>query len=127
MTSSWSSLAKKGNCHHTHNHPNIIFSLIYYVTSNNGKLVVGNTKSSIQENLNFDYDINEYNIYNSSNWIIEPKKGNIVAILGDLTHRTLPHEGDQDRIIIGANYFLDGNIGLYKDRYSAFKIKTSSI
>lgn len=127
MTSSWSSLAKKGDCHHTHNHPNIIFSLIYYVTSNNGKLVVGNTKSSIQENLNFDYEIDKYNIYNSSSWTIEPKKGNIIAILGDLVHRTLPHEGNQDRIIIGANYFLDGYIGLHNDRYSAFKIKTSGI
>tara|TARA_R100001530_G_C4310999_1_gene153011 strand:+ start:948 stop:1592 length:645 start_codon:yes stop_codon:yes gene_type:complete len=127
MTNSWSSLAKKGDCHHTHNHPNIVFSLIYYVTDNNGKFVVENAKSSIQENLNFDYEINEYNIYNSSSWTIDPRKGNIIAILGDLVHRTLPHEGDQDRIIIGANYFLDGNIGLHNDRYSAFKLKTSSI
>ena len=91
------------------------------------QISINSNINSFNRNDNFDYDINEYNIYNSSNWIIEPKKGNIVAILGDLTHRTLPHEGDQDRIIIGANYFLDGNIGLYKDRYSAFKIKTSSI
>ena len=127
MTNSWSSLSKKGDCHHAHNHPNIVFSLIYYVTDNNSKLVVGDNKSALQENLNFDYSVNKHNIYNSSNWTITPRKGNIIAILGDIIHRTLPHEGDHDRIIVGANYFLNGHIGTDNDIYSSFKIKTSGI
>ena len=127
MTSSWSTLCKKGDYHHLHNHPNIVFNLVYYVTDNNSELLVGATKSAIQENLNFDYYVDKRNIYNSGSWTITPKKGNIVAMLGDVVHRTLPQEGDHDRIIIGANYFLDGYIGTDNDVYSSFKIKTSGI
>tara|TARA_R100001015_G_C4633054_1_gene197478 strand:- start:247 stop:891 length:645 start_codon:yes stop_codon:yes gene_type:complete len=127
MTSSWSSLSKKGDYHHLHNHPNIVFSLIYYVTDNNSELLVGATKSAIQENLNFDYYVDKRNVYNSSSWTIKPKKGDMIAILGDLVHRTMPHVGDNDRMIVGANYFLDGYIGTDNDIYSSFKIKTSGI
>ena len=127
MTSSWSTLCKKGDYHHLHNHPNIVFNLVYYVTDNNSELLVGATKSAIQENLNFDYYVDKRNVYNSGSWTITPKKGNIVAMLGDVVHRTLPQEGDHDRIIIGANYFLDGYIGTDNDVYSSFKIKTSGI
>ena len=121
MVKSWAALAKKNQFHHMHNHPNIVYSLVYYVTDNNSGLFIDIKKSSIQENFNFEYSVKEYNIYNSRAWTVNPKKGNIVVFPGDLLHGTLPQKNDSERIIVGANYFIDGHIG-EPDIYSSFNI-----
>ena len=37
MTQSWSTITKKGESHHAHNHPNSMFSLVFYVSSEGKK------------------------------------------------------------------------------------------
>jgi len=110
ITNSWSTICRKGEKHHPHTHPNALFSFVYYVTDSNANLHF-DCVPSITKNMNLLYKIKNFNIYNSSSWFINAKAGEAAFFLGDITHYTEPNESDNDRIIIGGNYFLKGTLG----------------
>ena len=107
----WSALSRKGSQHHDHRHPNCLFSLVYYARIKSGALKFWVDKSSLENIFFFDYKIKQYNIYNSTSWCIQPEEGDVVIFPGDVRHGSDPNEHDEDRIIIGANYFITGEIG----------------
>ena len=115
MTQSWITINDKGANHHMHHHPNAFFSLVYYVKSKNVDLNLWLNKSSLQKNFNFQYDVRNNNMYNSSRWKIPTKTGRVVLFLGDLNHHTSVNELDEEKIILGANYFLKGALGTHKE------------
>ena len=117
MTQSWVSLNNKDNQHHTHTHGNTFISLVYYLNCVSGDLVFDFEKSSIQKGFYFDYDVEEFNIYNSSSWTFNVKTDDIVIFPGLLKHRTTPNQDTKYRKILGANFFLKGKLGKY-DEYS---------
>jgi ectoine hydroxylase-related dioxygenase (phytanoyl-CoA dioxygenase family) len=49
-----------------------------------------------------------------------PKPGNVIIIPGDLMHGVEANYSDEERISIGANYFLTGEVGT--DRATKFKL-----
>ena len=110
ITNSWSTICRKGEKHHPHTHPNAMFSFVYYVTDSNANLHFDCTPS-ITRNMNLHYKIKNFNNYNSPSWHINAKAGEAAFFLGDITHYTEPNESDNDRIIIGGNYFLKGTLG----------------
>ncbi len=113
MTQSWCAISKKGNRHPKHMHPNAFVSLVYYVDcdKNSGDLVFVKDKSSIQEGFNFNFKTTENNEYNSQAWRFETAPGYICIFPAHINHYSTAHNGDKDRIIIGANFFVDGMIG----------------
>ncbi len=113
MTQSWTTINKKGSMHHKHNHPNAFLSLVYYVDCdpNSGDLIFSTEKSSIQDGFNFNYKVLKQNEYNSSGWTFKTKPGYICIFPGHVEHYSSAHKGDEDRIIIGANFFVEGEIG----------------
>jgi uncharacterized protein (TIGR02466 family) len=113
LTQSWSTCNEKGNFHHLHNHPNTFISLVYYVkcSEQGGDIVFELPKSRLQEGFNFNYSITNYNSYNSTTWKIITKLNKLIIFPGWLQHHTTPHETDDKRIVLGANFFLEGVIG----------------
>ena len=113
MIQSWSTINKKGSQHHKHAHPNVFVSLVYYVDCdhNSGDLIFKTEKGSIQEGFNFDFNIIKDNEYNSNGWVCKTKPGCLCIFPGHIEHHSSIHQGNNDRIMIGANFFVEGTIG----------------
>jgi len=112
ISQSWSTINKKNSMHTKHNHPNTLFSCVLYVKSINSGIIFYNKKSAIQQAFNFSYKIKEYNIHNSSTWKLPVSTGDMVIFPGQIEHSSFINENDDERIIIGANFFIKGEIGV---------------
>ena len=113
MTQSWSTTTKKSENHHSHNHPNAIFSLVFYVSSQgveSGNLVF-NLDNRLREKYDFSFNVKNYNTFNSSTWEYEVNTGDLIIFPAWIYHETRENTSDEDRVIIGANYFVEGVIG----------------
>ena len=62
LTQSWTAINQKGDAHHSHIHPNCVFSCVYYVQANSGDLQIKMPISRIQEGYNVSYKILQQNI-----------------------------------------------------------------
>ena len=117
MTQSWSTITKKGELHHVHHHPNAIFSLVFYVSaegSKSGNFVFNLQPSGLKQRWNFSFKVKKYNAFNSSSWEYEVNTGDLIIFPAWMYHYTRENVTDKDRIVIGANYFIDGVIGSTK-------------
>jgi len=121
ITHSWLTKNSKGSFHNRHTHPNIFFSMVYYIKSNSGDLLFNTHKSVLQKVFNFDYDITHYNVYNSTEWYMPVSTGEIVIFPGDVIHSTTPNLDDEDRMALGVNFFIKGEIGK-NDNYARINI-----
>ena len=112
MTQSWSTRNKKGDSHHYHDHPNSIFSIIYYAQCESGDIQLY-LKPRIMEAFNFTFKAEKLNNFNGGCWIYPVRTGDLMIFPAWVKHDTKPNESDTDRIIIGANYFIKGKVGEY--------------
>jgi uncharacterized protein (TIGR02466 family) len=126
ICNSWCTIQKKGDYHPQHIHPNHIFSAVYYAQANKSGLKFTLEKSKIQEGFLFDYEIKNYNVFNSSTWLLEVNSGDIVIFPGQLKHESTICQSDDERIIIGSSYFIKGDIGT-NSKYNNININSSKI
>ena len=116
LTQSWTAINHKGDAHHSHIHPNTVFSCVYYVQANSGDLQIKMPASRIQEGYNLTYNVMQRNIFNSRKLNISVKTGDMVIFPGWCEHQALPNEDDSPRIILGTNYFVTGSFGDYDNK-----------
>jgi len=114
LTQSWSTINNTNASHKIHDHPNTFISLVYYAQCKEGAIHFQLYTSSIRECFNFSYSIKKFNIYNSQNWGLPVKTGDIVLFPGHIYHGSSPHKSPEPRIIVGANFFLKGSLGSKK-------------
>jgi len=114
ITQSWSTINPTSAFHEPHNHPNTFISIVYYAQCKSGSLHFHVNASSIKECFNFQYTIDKFNIYNSQNWALSVKTGDIVLFPGHINHGSSPNKSLEPRIIVGANFFLKGMLGSKK-------------
>ena len=116
LTQSWTAINHKGDAHHSHIHPNTVFSCVYYVQANSGDLQIKMPVSRIQEGYNLSYKVIQQNIFNSRTINLSVKTGDVVIFPGWCEHQALPSEDDSPRIILGTNYFVTGSFGDYDNK-----------
>ena len=116
LTQSWTAINQKGDAHHSHIHPNCVFSCVYYVQANSGDLQIKMPVSRIQEGYNLSYNVIQQNIFNSRTINLSVKTGDIVIFPGWCEHQALPNQDDSPRIILGTNYFVTGSFGDYDNK-----------
>ena len=116
LTQSWTAINQKGDAHHSHIHPNCVFSCVYYVQASSGDLQIKMPLSRIQEGYNISYKVLQKNIFNSRIINLSVKTGDMVIFPGWCEHQALPNENDEARIILGTNYFLTGTFGDYENK-----------
>ena len=117
MTQSWSTIAKKGESHPIHDHPNVMFSLVFYVSSEgkkSGNFVFDLEPCRLRERWNFSFKVKNYNTFNSNTWEYEVSTGDLIIFPAWMYHYTRENTTNNDRIIVGANYFIDGVVGSTK-------------
>ena len=65
----------------------------------------------LEERWLFKYDVTNYNAFNSGTWEYEVHSGDVIIFPAWVLHSTRENTTDKDRIIVGANYFIDGEVG----------------
>ena len=115
LTQSWIAKTTSNSKHHSHCHKGAFLSCVFYVNCKSGHFVINEHKSALQNGYNFDYNVIQYNSFNSEMFYREVKTNDLIIFPGHLTHETKINKSDEDRIIIGANYFLKDKIGLEKN------------
>ena len=116
LTQSWTAINHKGDAHHSHIHPNTVFSCVYYVQASSGDLQIKMPVSRIQEGYNISYKVKQKNVFNSRTINLSVKTGDIIIFPGWCEHQALPNEDDTPRIILGTNYFVTGTFGDYDNK-----------
>ena len=111
MTQSWSTINITNAFHKLHTHANTFISIVYYAQCEAGHIGFDLGTTSIRECFNFDYTVNKFNIYNSETWELVVRTGDIVLFPGHIRHQSTPNKAKQDRIIVGANFFIRGTLG----------------
>jgi|TARA_R100000479_G_C6325052_1_gene179259 hypothetical protein len=107
---SWSTIQTKKARHPNHSHANHVISSVYYAKAKDTQLTFNIEKSKLQDGYFFEYDIKNYNIYNSSAYTISLKTGDIIFFPGQLGHESSVNNGEE-RIAVGSSFFMDGKIG----------------
>lgn len=114
MTQSWGTVTKKGEKHHHHQHPNTIFSSVFYVRSEgvkSGNFVFDFQPSRLMERWMFNFSVKNNNPFNSNGWECVVNTGDLIMFPAWMYHETRENTSDNDRIVIGANYFVEGVLG----------------
>lgn len=118
IVQSWSTVNNNSN-HHLHAHKNSFISCSFYLENEGkNKIIFRKGRSTIEECHFLDYDVKEYNAFNSENWTINITQGMIIIFLSNLNHESI-NEGK--KIMMGSNYFITGEFGKY-ETYTYLKI-----
>lgn len=110
MSNSWATKCYVQERVLEHHHSNSMFSFVYYPQVDNDKITFDFRKSKLQESWNFDYDIDEYNIFNSAKWDINIKNGDFVMFPSHINHSTTLNKNNIERISIAGNFFIDDKV-----------------
>ena len=73
-------------------------------------------RSRLQEGFYFSYEKKKPNIFNSHLTDIKVKTGDLVIFPGWVDHKSLPNQSDEERVIIGTNYFVTGKLGKHENK-----------
>lgn len=107
ITQSWVNYSKKGQWHHSHEHPNSILSGVFYVQSDeNDKIFF---EKNHYEQISFPTE--KFNLYNSKTWWLEATQGRLVIFPSSLRHSVNMIETDHTRVSLSFNTFAKGMIG----------------
>ena len=125
MCNSWGTIQQKGDYHPSHNHPNAVFSAVYYVQTSDSSITFAIDRSKIMEGFLLDFKIKNFNHFNALSWKVPVATGDLIIFPGELQHESQIHTGDDERMIIGSSYFVQGNLG-FDENYNSIKIKDAN-
>jgi len=114
IVQSWVSKTEPGANHHHHHHKGALFSLVYYAQADNSKITFNSKENFLTRNFNFDYNITKYNTLNSDDAWYTTNTGDILIFPGYVMH-SAENLDDKTKYILGANYFIRGDIGNYNN------------
>ncbi len=111
---SWINLHKPTNFAPPHCHTNSFYSGILYL-----KYPINSGKVIFHHPLEFPTYctttlkplVSEFNIFNSKDWIIEPKDNMLIIFPSHLTHSTELNKSLDNRYSLAFNYFIEGEVG----------------
>ena len=112
LTESWLTVNHKDDSHFIHKHACTIFSVCYYPKAESGelKMLAPGYKNTFEKDYYLGFSYSEFNTWNSRTWSIPVLSGDIVIFPGWVVHHTTPNESDSPRLMMGANYWLKGNM-----------------
>ena len=108
ITTSWLTKTEKGGESLLHNHLNSMFSGVFYFQDSSPIEF-----SHIRTNTIYDPPL-ENNVYNSSQWILNPKQNDLILFPSELNHQIKKSTIEETRYSIAFNVLPKGLLG-YKD------------
>ena len=110
ITESWLAFNNKDDEFQSHHHNNSYLSGVFYInTLNNDSIIF--EKNKIET---FDIEVEEYNLYNSSDWIYPVKNNQLIIFPSYLRHKVKKNIENKTRISLSFNVFLKGEISKVK-------------
>jgi uncharacterized protein (TIGR02466 family) len=110
ITNSWATRNPIGATHHAHNHPNSIFSGVYYLDAESSE-VTFEFESTISKYFRFTYNCSELNGFNSNSLTLSPRTGDFLIFPSWINHKVSANTGSNDRTVLAFNSFVSGKIG----------------
>jgi uncharacterized protein (TIGR02466 family) len=108
ITQSWLNYTETNQFHHKHQHPNSLVSGVFYINCHEEydriKFFKDNYKSIV-------VDVENWNLYNSETWSFPVKTGDIILFPSSLSHMVETKQGNNTRISLAFNVFVNGIIG----------------
>ena len=114
VTNSWINVHKRGQSAGQHIHGNSLISGVLYlhVNETSGDLVFHrDILSLIPFPPTFDFDVDQFNIYNCKSWSYKPKANDICLFPSSVMHSADPNESDEERWCLAFNVFARGTFG----------------
>lgn len=107
ITQSWLNISTTGEFHHMHNHPNSMVSGVLYIETGEDDII---QFYRTRETTSFLHESDGYNQYNSTNWYLPVKTGQLILFPSHLYH-DVPQVKSSRRISLSFNTFPDGQFG----------------
>ena len=100
----WINVNSPGSSNSVHNHPNSLFSGVYYVKAeeNSGDIVFSNPNNLLSYTL-YPNMIETYNEFNSAKWYVTPNTGKLIIFPSWLEHSVEENSSVHQRISIAFN------------------------
>lgn len=112
ITNSWTTKNMLGTEHPVHNHPNSIFSGVYYIEAEeNCSPLMLHHNTPIFKDFNLEYHYKDYSIFNSNSWSFPVKTGTLIIFPSWVQHSSPANTSYIPRRLIGFNSFVRGTFG----------------
>lgn len=112
ITTSWITKTEKDSQSEYHIHANSYYSGILYFDDQKSPEKVGNLEFiDVNSNQILPNDPNQFNIYNSTSWSIQPSKNKLVFFPSNLYHKISVHKSETPRYSLAFNFFPTNNFG----------------
>ena len=108
---SWATINKHGGAHHSHQHANTFISVCFYPQIKDGGIIFEAYEDPIRSRTNLRLNIINDNTFNSRTFSFKLSSQDLVIFPGWLHHQGQPNNSNQDRVMIGCNYSISGDIG----------------
>tara|TARA_B100000029_G_scaffold321233_1_gene313666 strand:- start:9793 stop:10419 length:627 start_codon:yes stop_codon:yes gene_type:complete len=105
ITASWINIYPKGCRAKPHVHNNAMYSGNVFLQCSSGNLIFENP----YRHQYMEPTLRDMNLYNSTQFTLEPKNSVVCIFPADVVHYTEPNESDEDRITLSFNLFVRGN------------------
>lgn len=111
LKNSWIMKHRPGGHNYSHIHVNSMISGVIYITvdDNSGDIVFHKTNDNLQLGM-IDIGVKEYNSFNSRNFNITPKEGQLFIFPSNLVHRAEVNRSNIIRYCLPFNYFVKGTL-----------------
>jgi len=109
ITQSWLNYTSPGGSHHKHKHMNSIISGVFYFSAGNMDRIYFNNE--VLSSRDIAIPPVKPNLYNSMNWWLPVKTGDLLLFPSHLRHYVAPVEGNSERISLAFNVFASGDFG----------------
>jgi uncharacterized protein (TIGR02466 family) len=116
ITTSWGVKFSEGTYGHKHMHGNSVLSGVVYLQTDDKSGKITFYKADGYSNLftsTVVIPINEWNIYNSENWAVQPHSNSILLFPSTLRHSVEENQSSEDRLSLAFNCFVRGTFGSY--------------
>lgn len=108
ITQMWANYSEKNQWHHAHEHPNSFISAVFYLNCTNDLDNITFIKKEYQQLQVYSENFNQYN---SPDWVFPVKENLLLIFPSNLTHKVETVKNDKPRVSISMNTFPVGILG----------------
>ena len=111
ITTSWVTKCKPNSSSHKHNHQNSLYSGVLYFQEGEDFAGIRFSNENIIPQQILLKEPTEWNLLNSSSWVIKPSPNQVVIFPSYLYHEVTFHGASEDRYSLAFNLFPKGPLG----------------
>lgn len=124
ISTSWLTKTEKDSQSEYHVHKNSYYSGVLYLDDDESPDQVGKLEFlDVNSNQITANDPEEFNIYNSTSWTIEPRKNLIIFFPSNLHHKITIHNSENPRYSVAFNFFPINKFGIQDSQLNIAGLK----